>query len=287
VNGAPARGSGDLPQESTRAVLGPRPAEAAALPARLSRPRAEVLRALRDQPTPASLTVLAARTALHANTVREHLNGLVRAGLARRERATTTGRGRPAWLYRATVDVQRKPFPAYEGLTLALAAALTRSSPDPRRDAIAAGDAWGRALAGGRRREAGGRDSTARRQVVDLLADLGFAPQSDAAATVADLTQCPLLDAALHRPDVVCGVHLGLVRGALQEYGADPAGADLRPFSQPGACRLHLTAREEPARDGAGPDGALPRPDLAACDAPEGLRPELGQQGDPGDHQRQ
>jgi hypothetical protein len=55
----------------------------------------------------------------------------------------------------------------------------------------------------------GEQNSTARRQVVDLLADLGFAPRADAAATVADLTQCPLLDAARHQPDVVCGVHLG------------------------------------------------------------------------------
>jgi hypothetical protein len=35
------------------------------------------------------------------------------------------------------------------------------------------------------------------------------------------------------------------VRGALQEYGEDPSGTELFPFSEPGACRLDLrtTAR--------------------------------------------
>jgi hypothetical protein len=38
-------------------------------------------------------------------------------------------------------------------------------------------------------------------------------------------------------------VHLGLAQGALEEYGAEPAGARLLPFAEPGACRLHLAAR--------------------------------------------
>jgi hypothetical protein len=42
-------------------------------------------------------------------------------------------------------------------------------------------------------------------------------------------------------------VHLGIVRGALTEYGADPAGSALVPFAEPGACRLVLPALEEDA----------------------------------------
>jgi len=61
--------------------------------------------------------------------------------------------------------------------------------------------------------------------------------------SVVRLTLCPLLEAAHKHPDVVCGVHLGIVRGALEEYGADPTGTDLLPFSEPGACRLELLAR--------------------------------------------
>jgi hypothetical protein len=52
-----------------------------------------------------------------------------------------------------------------------------------------------------------------------------------------------LLEAAHQYPDVVCGVHLGLTQGALEEFGADPVGTELLPFAEPGACRLHLMRR--------------------------------------------
>ena len=72
-----------------------------------------------------------------------------------------------------------------------------------------------------------------------MLGDLGFAPvpQEDDPAQVR-LTRCPLLEAAHRHPEVVCGVHLGIVRGALAQLGADPSGAGLVPFAEPGACRL-------------------------------------------------
>src|SRR5699024_12003747 len=54
------------------------------------------------------------------------------------------------------------------------------------------------------------------------------------------LTRCPLLEAAHEHPDIVCGVHLGLVRGALEVFGDPAAESELEPFSEPGACRLHL-----------------------------------------------
>jgi predicted ArsR family transcriptional regulator len=79
--------------------------------------------------------------------------------------------------------------------------------------------------------------------VVSLLDAVGFAPQPDARSSTVRLTRCPLLEAAHKHPDVVCGVHLGLARGALEEYGADPDGTELLPFAEPGACRLHLMRR--------------------------------------------
>jgi len=60
------------------------------------------------------------------------------------------------------------------------------------------------------------------------------------------LLRWPLLEAAHKYPDVVCGVHLGIVRGALEEYGADPSNTDLFPFSEPGACRLDLRTAGKP-----------------------------------------
>jgi predicted ArsR family transcriptional regulator len=78
---------------------------------------------------------------------------------------------------------------------------------------------------------------------VAVLDELGFAPEGDRDNAVVRLTRCPLLDTARRFPDVVCAVHLGIVQGALEEYDADPGSAELYPFSEPGACRLHLDGR--------------------------------------------
>ena len=201
----------------------------------LSASRADILDRLRDQPEPTTQAALVAVTGLHANTVREHLAGLVRRGLVRRFRAEPSGRGRPAWLYELAAEPRETE---YAGLAAALASTIARTSDDPAGDAALAGEEWGHELVRDRALAASSPEE-ARELVVDLLDDLGFEPrrQPDDTADVR-LTRCPLLEAAHRHPDVVCGVHLGIVRGALEEWGADPAGSELVPFAEPGACRL-------------------------------------------------
>lgn len=218
----------------------------------MSGARVAVLDLLRAQPRPATLAALAHAAGLHENTVREHLDALVAAGLVTRFPAEPSGRGRPAWLYQATdLDVD-----AYAGLATVLARSIHDHSPDPAGEAVAAGRSWGRSLA--RRRGAphdGPADGPAQpdptgagRRVVVLLGTLGFAPDAPGSDTggpdTVRLTQCPLLEAAYELPDVVCGVHLGLVQGALEEYGATTSAAEdgtrLLPFAEPGACVLYL-----------------------------------------------
>ena len=217
---------------------------------------------LTDQPEPCTVMALSELTRQHPNTIREHLDGLVDDRLAVQTRAPARGRGRPAWLYSAAPEVGSEPGAReYAGLASALAAQIARSSRHPFTDSVEAGRDWGRDLV--RRSGAGVTTSAAReaaipltairtrRQVVRLLAELGFAPSADARASVVKLRRCPLLEAANQYPDVVCGVHLGVVRGALDELGADPERTEqtaLQPFSEPGACRLDLIPRTKSAR---------------------------------------
>jgi predicted ArsR family transcriptional regulator len=56
------------------------------------------------------------------------------------------------------------------------------------------------------------------------------------------LTTCPFLELAQASPDVVCGVHLGVIGGALGALGAGAADTDLQPFAAPGACVVHVKA---------------------------------------------
>jgi predicted ArsR family transcriptional regulator len=216
--------------------------------ARLTRARAAVLQRLADQPEPCRTGALAAMMHQHPNTIREHLDALVADGLATRQAAEPSGRGRPAWLYAAVpldaeADGSGGVAREYAGLAAALASHLARSSEHPQEDAVEAGTEWGRRLVQDSSRSAAPNATAARREVVRLLDELGFAPVTDARAAVVRLRRCPLLEAAHQYPAVVCGVHLGLVRGALEELGGQPDGTELRPFSEPGACRLDLLPR--------------------------------------------
>lgn len=233
---------------------GPRPARTPT-GRRLSATRAALLETLQDQPEPTSLPALVAKSGLHPNTVREHLDGLRRVGLVERTAARPSGRGRPGWLYTATPQSHEDPRPEYAGLAAALAAVIARTSPDPERDARSAGADWGRRLAHDTpldasqdRRQPGstggaGDEEPARRTVTELFDDMGFAPEPDHDATEVRLTRCPLLEAAHQQPDIVCSVHLGIAEGALETYGASTEGLELLPFHEPGACLLRLRDR--------------------------------------------
>jgi predicted ArsR family transcriptional regulator len=234
-------------------VLGPAPVRTGPVGRPLSGQRATVLERLQHRGEPATVTGLAAELGLHANTVREHVDALVESGLVVRRRAPAHGRGRPAWQYSAALDlVEHDPrVRDYAGLAGALAGHLSRTSAAPAAEALDIGRDWGRELATTAPADdsvprRGDRERRARHRTVDLLAGLGFAPEADDAATTAGLRRCPLLDVARAHPEVVCNVHLGIVRGALEVYGGDPEPTSLLPFAEPGACRLHLSGQARP-----------------------------------------
>jgi predicted ArsR family transcriptional regulator len=191
----------------------------------------------------------------HSNTIREHLDTLSAGGLVVRTKAQARGRGRPAWLYSAAPAVgSDSGTREYASLASALAAHIQQTRPQPMADAIEAGRKWGQELARESQVSQGQLSGpklltsavAIRREVVTLLDGLGFAPSVNARVSVVKLRHCPLLEAAHRNPQVVCAVHLGLVRGALDELGADPDRTEdtaLRPFSEPGACRLDLLPR--------------------------------------------
>lgn len=220
--------------------MGPAPARGGEGLPSLSQQRAMLLEALQRRDSVATVAGLAADLGLHTNTVREHLDALVERGLAVRERGRATGRGRPAWTYACAS--QHEPdvrVREYAGLTTALAGHIARTSSDPVTDALAAGQAWGRDLVDG---QPSGSSTSARRRLVALLEQMGFDPRADRQARRVSLRRCPLLDAAVRNPQVICSVHLGMARGALEALGADPTRTRLHPFAEPGACHLTLLA---------------------------------------------
>lgn len=220
-------------------ALGPIPTPQAAPDAPLSRQRLTVLGYLRSH-APVRIADTAAGLDLHANTVREHLDALVDLGFVERVTEKPVGRGRPAAVYRPSAADPAVAARDYAGLATALAGHLARTSADPETDARAAGVEWGHELAA----EAAVDTDDPHRAVLDILARLGFGPDTtDPGATEngVALRHCPLLDAARRYPGVVCQVHLGIVEGLLERFGAPTGpGLDLIAFAEPGACRLFL-----------------------------------------------
>lgn len=201
--------------------------------------RARVLETMQRLSTAASANQVALLMDIHENTARKHLDGLAYRGLLDRIPNAMVGRGRPGFKYRArTTHVEPDArVRDYVGLASALASHIARTSDDPRRDAIAAGALWGAELAADPRYDA----LTGHETVLNLLGELGFAPEFDAEERAIALRRCPLLDAVRAAPEVVCAVHLGFARGALAARGTDTSTVGLTPFAEVGSCTLHLT----------------------------------------------
>lgn len=204
----------------------------------LSGPCRRVLECLIEQDGLSPIGPLADGVGSHPNTVREHLAVLLEAGLVTRERATPSGRGRPPWHYRATALALTHDT-SYEGLAVALADQLKRMSADPHSAAIEAGEHWSSEIVDPNLPPSPDGDGV-RRRVLSMLDELGFDPDPVPVAGRMRLRACPMIGAAEREPDVVCSVHLGLVRGIVKNAGGDPDSTELLPFFDPDACHLGL-----------------------------------------------
>ena len=87
-------------------------------------------------------------------------------------------------------------------------------------------------------------EATAR--VVELLDAAGFAPEAPTApAETVRLQNCPFGTLAVGREPVICGVHLGLMQGALRELDAPLDATRLEPFVTPDLCLAHFATRTD------------------------------------------
>ncbi len=233
--------------------------------------RARLLAVLEESRQPMTVRELAAAVALHPNSVREQLGALVDAGLVVTSRsspaassgASTVARGRPSHRYAARPHPD--PSEPYRVLARVLAEQLA-SAPDAIATSLAAGERWGSRLVEAGMTGAPDRVPTsaeegherAIRRLVRVLDEAGFAPDSavpdphDVAGRPAtiELSRCPFEPVGGdHRP-VVCGVHLGMMRGVLRGIGAPVHAVSLEPYPRPGVCIARLAARPADRTEG-------------------------------------
>jgi predicted ArsR family transcriptional regulator len=212
-------------------------------PQRPESSRLRVLEELRASSDPLDVAQLAERTRLHTNTVRFHLASLEQARVIERQEEKRTVPGRPRLMYAAIPGAEpRSADRGYRLLAHILASYLAGSAPDPARLALEAGQAWGRYLADRPAPFADVSPEEATRQILALLTELGFDPEThqEDGKTRILLHRCPFREVAESNRDIVCSVHLGLLRGALREMGAPLRATRLEPMVKPSLCIAHL-----------------------------------------------
>ena len=207
--------------------------------------RARVLAVLRTAPSKLGVGEVAGRVGLHPNTTRFHLDGLVEAGLAVRASEDREVPGRPRTLYTATPRGAAGGRRSYRLLAEILTSYLAGQAKQPAQAALKAGEAWGRFLADRPAPFQRVDAATATRQLVATLDDIGFAPEAVTAGRKRQvlLHHCPFQEAAEQHRDVVCSIHLGLMRGLLDELDAPLEAQRLDPFVEPTLCVTHLAPR--------------------------------------------
>ena len=194
-----------------------------------------------DQVGPVGRDQVAAAVSLPAHSARFHLERLVEEGLLATEFRRLSGRsgpgaGRPAKLYRragAQVSVSLPPR-SYDLVGSVLAAAVVASlDGEPLPEALSR-EAQRRGRQAATSYGGQGSDVTRAR---DLLGAEGFEPVVDEAGLV--LRNCPFDVLAREQPELVCGISVDYVAGALDGLGCESLEALLQP--DPDRCCVRVS----------------------------------------------
>ena len=217
--------------------------------------RLALLRVLEASDSGLDAQTLAERVGLHVNTVRWHLAILAEAGLISEERTRPGGRGRPRHAYRLVLGALDDQPGGFRLLSEILADSLIRGGQAELAEET--GRAHGRTLV----QQQSGRTTAkeATRQVIKLLEVFGFRPrlQRERGGQRIAMGPCPFGETAVKYSEIVCPVHLGLMRGALEALQAPIEATALDPFVRRDLCLAHL--RPLRATLGSAPS-AMPRP---------------------------
>jgi predicted ArsR family transcriptional regulator len=219
------------------------------------------LAAVSEEDAGLSAAELAKIAGVHVTTVRFHLDRLARTGAITSRVEAEHAVGRPGRRYSLNTDQPPARGPDDEHFRL-LAGLLSESfkrSPDggqPSPEEV--GERWAAqhvpAILG-----LSDADRTPARTpgewlgkvgtLVDLLLAWGYDPvlstEDGGTNALLRLRDCPFLELARADQDVICGTHLGLVRGTLRDLGEVAGEVELVPFSDPPLCLVRLARHHD------------------------------------------
>jgi predicted ArsR family transcriptional regulator len=226
------------------------PTDAAAQQSGLGVPgrRDVILQLLRASAEPRNIASVADELGVHPNTVRFHIDALLRAGRVEQVLGDSAGRGRPPILFRASRRMDPTGPTNYRLLAAILTGYVARD-PDAASIAAQLGRSTSPALVASSAQGRAPSRTRAVTQLVELLAELGFEPEpaDGRRAREIRLRHCPFQNLAEQHGEVICSVHLGLMQGALSAMRAPVHVDRLDPFVEPDLCVAHLVS--VPTRD--------------------------------------
>lgn len=216
--------------------------------------RQALLAALQSVDGPLDAAAAGAAVGLHPNTARVHLDLLCSAGFVRRRAEDRSTRGRPRVLYEvagaagSVLDGKQAPDEAaYRELARLLAHQFSEL-PDASTEAARAGRRWADLLDTFVPSPTQLPAREAIEALTELLSRLGFHPSADMATSEIRLERCPFLDVARESAAVICGVHLGMLRAALERLNAPFEVVGLEPLviDDPSMCIVRLAEHALP-----------------------------------------
>lgn len=205
--------------------------------------RRDVLRVLNTAaPEAMSIAAIADELGVHPNTVRFHLRTLVSDGLAEQTVSDHGQPGRPPLEFRPIRQMDRNGPNQYRLLAEILITSLA-GRRRAKESALAAGRAWGRHVEPPRRGKVPLSTAESIGHLLDTLDALGFAPEPQTSTDDRRirLRHCPFLELTEHHAQIVCPIHLGLMQGALEHWGASIGVDQLDAFVEPDLCVAHLS----------------------------------------------
>lgn len=209
-----------------------------------------ILRLLRTSAEPRSIASVADELGVHPNTVRFHIDALLRAGRVDQVLGDSAGRGRPPILFRASRRMDPAGPTNYRLLASILTGYVARSA-----DAVGIAAELGRSTSPALVESFAQRPTPSKTravtELVELLAELGFEPEpaDGPRAREIRLRHCPFQNLAEKQGEVICAVHFGLMQGALTAMRAPVTVDRLDPFVEPDLCVAHLAPASAPDRE--------------------------------------
>lgn len=207
--------------------------------------RTRVLALLQDAGRPMTVREVGERLEMPPNSVRFHLDALASGGDVVRDRERRSTPGRPSITYTAAPEAPQVAPRRYHVLARILAESLREQAGDPAAMAEQIGRRWSGSLPAAGRPDGTTTVTEALDVLTDSLGEVGFDSRAveDGDGARIEVTHCPFLEVATDFEDVVCGVHLGLLRGVAERTDAPVRVERLEPLVEPGLCLARIAAR--------------------------------------------